>query len=205
VLQKLPTVAGDEKASRFIELAGASGRRMAGLLQDLLEHARVGGTLRPVPLELGDLFREAADDLNGEFAESGASLELEPLPMVTADRSQLRAVVQNLLSNAVAYRREGTRPVISARARRQPGRWRVEVADNGIGVPAGRGDPFAPLVRLHAESEAPAAVDGSGLGLATCRRIVEAHGGEIDLEPAPGGGTVAWFTIPDPHGYPGPA
>jgi signal transduction histidine kinase len=197
LLTKLPSVAEDEKAVKFVEMAGASGRRMATLLEDLLSHARVGGSLRPVPLELGDLVREAADDLTGEFAESGAALRVGPLPTVTADRSQLRAVLQNLLSNAVRYRRQGEPPTISVRALRQSGRWRVEVVDDGIGVPVGRGDPFAPLVRLHTESEAPAAVDGSGLGLATCRRIVEAHGGEIDLAPAPGGGTTAWFTLPD--------
>jgi len=197
VLTKLPSVAGDRTATRFIELAAASGRRMTGLLEDLLAHARVGGTLRPVPVALADLVGEAADDLVGELAGSGAALRVGPLPVVTADRSQLRAVLQNLLSNAVRYRRPGTAPAIRVRAAREPGGWRVEVVDDGIGVPADRGDPFAPLVRLHAESEAPAAADGSGLGLATCRRILAAHGGEIGLSPAPGGGTVAWFTLPD--------
>jgi signal transduction histidine kinase len=197
VLAKLPTVAADETAMKFVQLAAASGRRMSGLLEDLLAHARVGGTLRPVPLELGDLLREAADDLAGEITESGATLRTDSLATVTADRSQLRAVLQNLLSNALRYRRPGQGPAIYVRAVRQLGRWRVEVIDDGIGVPVGRGDPFAPLVRLHAESEAPAAAGGSGLGLATCRRVVEAHGGEIGLEPAPGGGTVAWFTLPD--------
>jgi signal transduction histidine kinase len=202
VLTKLPSVSGDDKASKVIELAGASGRRMVVLLEDLLAHARVGGTLRPVPLELADLVREAAEDLTGAFTESGATLRLEPLPMVTADRSQVRAVLQNLLSNAVAYRRSDQPPAIAVRALREREGWRVEVRDDGIGVPVGRGDPFAPLVRLHAESEAPNAVGGSGLGLATCRRIVEAHGGEIGLDPAPGGGTVAWFTLPDPAAGP---
>ena len=197
VLLKLPAVAGDERAVRLVEMAAASGRRMAALLEDLLEHARVGGTLRPVPVELADLVRDAADDLVGAFTESGAVLRVHSLPMVTADRHQLRAVLQNLLANAVAYRRPGAVPTIHVRSVRELGGWRVEVVDDGIGVPAGRGDPFAPLVRLHAESEAPAAPDGSGLGLATCRRIVEAHGGRIDLAPAPGGGTIAWFTLPD--------
>ena len=198
VLAKLPAVAADERATTYIELAGASGRRMVSLLEDLLAHARLGGTLRPVPVELADLVRDAADDLVGAFADSGAALRVDPLPVVTVDRSQLRAVLQNLLANAVAYRRPGSRPAISVRAVRRPGAWRVEVRDDGIGVPLDRGDPFAPLVRLHAESEAPAAGDGSGLGLATCRRIVEAHGGEIGLEPAAGGGSCAWFTLPDP-------
>lgn len=198
VLTKLPAVAADERAVKFVELAAASGRRMASLLEDLLTHARVGGTLRPVPLELSDLVRDAADDLMRSFAESGAALRVQELPMVTADRHQLRAVLQNLLANALAYRRPGTSPTIRVRAVRELDGWRVEVADDGTGVPVGRGDPFAPLVRLHAESEVPDAPDGSGLGLATCRRIIEAHGGTIDLAPAPGGGTIAWFTLPDP-------
>jgi signal transduction histidine kinase len=198
VLTKLPSVAGDEKALRFVDLAGASGRRMVGLLEDLLAHARVGGSLRPVRVELGELVREAVDDLAGAFAEAGAALRIEdPLPAVMADRNQLRSVLQNLLSNAVRYRPAGHAPTVTVRAVRQRRQCRVEVVDDGIGVPVGRGDPFAPLVRLHAESEAPAAADGSGLGLATCRRIVEAHGGEIGLSPAPERGTVAWFTLPD--------
>lgn len=197
VLAKLPEIAADRRAATFIELAAASGRRMVSLLEDLLAHARVGGTLRPVPLELADLVRDAVDDLAGPIADSGATLRIERLPVVTADRHQLRAVLQNLLANAVSYRRPGTEPVLSVRAVRLRGEWRIEVTDDGLGVPVERGDPFAPLVRLHAEAEAPAAADGSGLGLATCRRIIEAHGGEIGLDPAPGGGTIAWFTIPD--------
>jgi signal transduction histidine kinase len=106
-------------------------------------------------------------------------------------------VLQNLLSNAVRYRPAGHAPTVTVRAVRERGPWRVQVGDDGIGVPVGRGDPFAPLARLHAESEAPAAADGTGLGLATCRRIVEAHGGEIGLTPAPDRGTIAWFTLPD--------
>ncbi len=199
VLTKLPSVAGDEKAMRFVELAASSGRRMVGLLQDLLAHAKVGGRLRPVRLELGEVVRAAADDLAAEFAAAGAALRIAgPLPALVADRSQLRSVLQNLLSNAVRYRPAGHQPTVSVRAVRQPGRWRIEVVDDGIGVPVGRGDPFAPLVRLHSGSEAPAAADGSGLGLASCRRIVEAHGGQIGLDPGPERGTVAWFTIPDP-------
>ena len=198
VLAKLPVVAADPKASRYIELASASGRRMVALLEDLLAHARLGGSLHPVPVELADLVRDAAEDLAARITEAGATLRFPMLPVVTADRTQLRAVLQNLLANAVAYRRPEALPTISIRALRQRGGWRIEVTDDGIGVPTDRGDPFAPLVRLHAESEAPAAVDGSGLGLSTCRRIVTAHGGEIGLSPAPGGGTIAWFTLPDP-------
>jgi signal transduction histidine kinase len=199
VLMKLPAVANDAKAVKFIELAAGSGRRMAALLEDLLAHARLGGTIRPVPVELSDLVRDAADDLTTVFAESGGALRIGPLPTVTADRSQLRAVLQNLISNALTYRRAEGTPTVAVRASRKGPAWLVEVEDNGIGVPLDRGDPFAPLVRLHAESEAPAGAEGSGLGLATCRRIIDAHGGEIGLRPAPDGGTVAWFTIPAPE------
>lgn len=197
VLSKLPAVVADQRASRFIGLAAASGRRMVALLEDLLAHARVGGVLRPVPVDLDELLGEVTDDLVGAIGESGATLLVSSLPIVRADRSQLRAVLQNLLSNAVAYRRVDRAPTVRVRSVREAGGWRVELTDDGIGVPLDRGDPFAPLVRLHSETEAPAGVGGSGLGLATCRRIVEAHGGEIGLLPADGGGTTAWFTLPD--------
>ena len=86
---------------------------------------------------------------------------------------------------------------MSVRAVRLAEAWRVEVVDNGLGVPADRREEaFHPLVRLHGESEAPSAAGNSGLGLAACRRIVTAHGGDIGLADGVDGGTTAWFTLP---------
>jgi signal transduction histidine kinase len=196
MLGKRPSVRADDVAGQYAEIAAASGRRMNTLLADLLAHARVGGTMRVAPVDLGGLLAEVRADLGRALAE--VTVTAGSLPVVRADRTQLRAVLQNLLANAAAYRRADRAARVEVRGRAGPGGgWRVEVVDNGIGIPVGRrAEAFDPLVRLHSESEAPAAAGNSGLGLATCRRIVTAHGGEIGLGDGIDGGTTAWFTLP---------
>ena len=195
MLAKRPAVRQDEVAVQYAELAVASGRRMVTLLSDLLAHARVGGTLQVGPVDLEELVGEVVADLGPLLA--GVSVSYPSLPTVAGDRTQLRAVLQNLLSNAAAYRRQDRDSVVEVRASRVSSGWRVEVVDNGLGVPvSSREEAFDPLVRLHGESEAPAAAGNSGLGLATCRRIVAAHGGDIGLADGIDGGTTAWFTLP---------
>jgi signal transduction histidine kinase len=195
MLAKRPAVRDDGVASQYAELAVGSGRRMVTLLSDLLAHARVGGTLQLTTVDLGALVPEVVSDLGPLLA--GVSVSSSALPSVRGDRTQLRAVLQNLLSNAAAYRRQDRPAVVSVSGSRTGSGWRVEVTDNGLGVPPEyREEAFDPLVRLHGESEAPAAVGNSGLGLATCRRIVAAHGGDIGLTDGIDGGTTAWFTLP---------
>ena len=196
MLAKRPSVREDAVAVQYADLTVASGRRMATLLSDLLAHARLGGTLRLAEVDLGALLAEVTADLGTALSE--VTVTASELPTVRADRTELRAVLQNLLSNAAAYRRQDRPAVVSVRAEERPeGGWRVEVVDNGLGVPPDRREEaFAPLVRLHGESEAPAAIGNSGLGLATCRRIVAAHGGAIGLDDGADGGTTAWFTLP---------
>jgi signal transduction histidine kinase len=113
------------------------------------------------------------------------------LPRVTGDATQLGVVLQNLLANAAKFTVKGEPPEVEVSGRRVGDVWRVEVADRGRGVPEDhRGRVFEPLVRVD-KSEA-----GIGIGLATCRRVIGAHGGTIGLDPRPGGGTVAWFELP---------
>lgn len=195
VLTKLPSVAGDERAREYVGLAVGAGRRMTALLEELLAHARLGGSLRVEPVDLAGLVGEVVADLAPVLAAAGAQVRVGVLPpRVPADRTQLRAVLQNLVANAAAYRRPDRVPEVQVRAARDDGGWRVEVVDNGRGVPAERRtEVFQPLARLDG------AGDGhSGLGLATCRRIVRAHGGRIGLADGVDGGTTAWFTLPDP-------
>jgi signal transduction histidine kinase len=108
---------------------------------------------------------------------------------------QLRAVVQNLLANALKFRREDVPARVGVAAERVGPHWRVEVTDNGLGIPPDRvDDVFEPFVRIDKT------VPGTGIGLSTCRRIVEAHGGRIGVAEATGGGTTVWFLLPaDPR------
>ena len=204
VVARLPAVAGDARAREYVALAVAAGRRMTGLLEELLAHARLGGTLRVEPVDLAELVAEVVEDLSPALTAAGARGGVGALPpRVPADRTQLRAVLQNLVANAVAYRRPDRVAEVQVRAARDGAGWRVEVVDNGRGVPPERRtEVFRPLTRLADPPDggaAGAAAGGhAGLGLATCRRIVQAHGGRIGLTDGVDGGTTAWFTLPDP-------
>ena len=111
------------------------------------------------------------------------------LPVVDGDAGQLRAVVQNLVTNALKF--GGDDPRVEITAVEDDGAWEIRVSDRGIGIdPADAARVFEPLVRAHPE------LPGTGIGLATTRRVIESHGGTIGLRPREGGGTVAWFRLP---------
>lgn len=164
-------------------------QRMQALIADLLAFARVGGALRFDEVDLGAAVRDVLADLAGDLV--GASVTVGDLPVVRGDAIQLRAVLQNLVANAAKFVRPGEPATIEVTSRRDDGGWRVCVADRGPGVSAEDSvRVFDPLVRLDEEA------DGSGIGLATCLRVVQAHGGRIGLDPREGGGTEAWIWLP---------
>jgi two-component system, NtrC family, sensor kinase len=144
-------------------------------------------------------------DLQVTIEQAGARIELGDLPVVEADPTQMRQLLQNLLSNALKFRRQGVPPVvrISGRLRGREGaaggsgngarRCEVTVADNGIGFkPDYAGRIFGIFQRLHGRNEYP----GTGIGLATCRKILERHGGTVRASSQPGEGATFVFTLP---------
>lgn len=173
-----------------VERALRGTRRMQGLIENLLSFARVGGVLRRENVNLNEVVRGVLQDL--EVSLEDAEIEVDQLPPVVGDTTQLRAVMQNLIANAVKFRRHGEAATVRVSGRRDGAGTRIEVADSGIGIaPEDLERVFEPLVRLDESGE------GSGIGLSTCRRILQAHGGEVGLEPREGGGTVAWIWLPD--------
>ncbi|HEY1134209.1 MAG TPA: ATP-binding protein [Nocardioides sp.] len=175
-----------------VERALRGTARMEALIDDLLAFARVGGELRRVEVDVAGEVTQLVGDLGA--ALRGAVPALGRLPVVRADRTQVRAVLQNLLVNAAKFTAPEETPRIEVGARREGAGWRIEVADRGRGVPAeGTEQLFEPLARSQAARE----VEGSGIGLATCRRIVQAHGGRIGIDAREGGGAVAWVWLPD--------
>ncbi len=175
----------------LVTRAVSGTRRMESLIEGLLSFARLGGRLTREPVDLRTVVAETGEDL--AEALSGASLTAGELPVVTGDPVQLRAVVQNLVANAAKFVQPGLAAKIEVSASRATGGWRVEVADHGIGIPPEHRDRvFEPLARVH-ES-----VPGYGIGLATVRRVIDAHGGRIGVAETPGGGTTVWFELPDP-------
>ncbi|MDF2979873.1 MAG: cph1 3 [Actinomycetospora sp.] len=188
-----PAVAAEATPSAHVDRALAAAGRMPEMVDDLLAYARVGGELRTVRVDLGVLLREVLDDLPPGVLDA-AQLDLGVLPAVRGDPTQLRAVLANVVANAVRFARPGRRPVLRARARPAGDRWVVEIADNGTGVrPERREEAFALLRQVH---EPGTVSGGSGIGLATCRRIVAAHGGTISLDDGLEGGTAVRITLP---------
>jgi signal transduction histidine kinase len=178
-------------AAEYLQLIGGSGHRMLAMLEDVLNYSRVGGGVQPRQVSLQAVAAEVANDL-GLGLGPGGILDCKDLQL-HADPGQLRSLLQNLVANAVNYQspERDLRVRISGVANYHGAT--VWVADNGKGIDVeDRVRVLEPLVRLHREGDGA----GSGLGLATCRRIAEAHGGELSLTETPGGGTTAVITFP---------
>jgi len=185
----------DERADRYIEFAVDGAKRMQELINDLLDFSRVGRTTRPhEPVDCDDLVEEALRRLAARVEETGGEVVVDgDLPVVMGDAGLLTAVFQNLISNGLKFRGDAP-PRIEIAAERAGGAWRFSVTDNGIGID----DEYAERIfvifqRLHTRD----AYEGTGIGLAMCRKIVEYHGGRIWLAPAEAGrGARFDFTLP---------
>ncbi|BCJ50758.1 hypothetical protein Asp14428_22330 [Actinoplanes sp. NBRC 14428] len=185
----------DDVSRGFLERIGRRTRGMLTLVDGLITYSSAAGAApRPQAVDATTLtLGVVADRLDGlEGRRPG--IEVGDLPPVLADADLLGEVLGHLIDNAARFVRPGTAARISVDAREHgPGWWRIEVADRGIGVPEDHRDRiFAPFHRAPSAEGFP----GTGLGLALCRRIVTLHGGEIGVDPHPGGGSIFWFTIP---------
>jgi signal transduction histidine kinase len=172
-----------------LRLLRETAERAHDLIEGVLSYARAG-ELRLERVALGRLMTDVGADLQPLLADAGATLQTGELPEVDGDPRHLRRVLQNLVGNAVKFRGEQP-PRIYVSARRRDGEWVITVRDNGIGV---HPDQTSRVFDMF--SRASTAHDGSGIGLAVCRRVVEAHGGVIWVEPAEGGGSAFSFTLP---------
>jgi len=189
-----PSVVADPAASELVAATYDAGRRMAGLIDTILGYARVGSELERSSVRLDEVLDHVLDDLGPVVVQRSARITREPLPEVRGDTTLLYTVLQNLVANAVKFTPPGRTPEVHLTAARDRDAWRITVTDNGRGIPpADRDLVFA----LHARGDR--SVQGSGIGLATARRAVEAHGGRIGVDDAPGGGAAVWFTLPDIH------
>ncbi|MGZ4782960.1 MAG: ATP-binding protein [Oryzihumus sp.] len=195
-LADLPSVAEDPEGSWLVERAGQSAARMYAQMTELLDYGHVGGRLGSEEVDLGRLAYLVRDDLGDLIRAGGAEIVIHTLPVVRGDENQLRSVLQNLISNALKFTLPGVPAHVTVSAWRGATGMRVEVADRGVGVPVGQAAGVFTLFERTGQLD----VEGHGIGLATCRRVIEAHGGRIGLESRDGGGTVAWFELPDAAG-----
>jgi PAS domain S-box-containing protein len=183
----------DQDADEFIAFAVDGATRMQALINDLLAYSRVGTRGKEFTLtDCTAVLERVLGDMGPTISEAGAIVTYDPLPTVMADGSQLGQVFQNLIGNAIKYRREEP-PRIHVAARRVADEWIFSVADNGIGIePQYFERIFVLFQRLHGKGEYP----GTGIGLAICKKIVERHGGRIWVESEPGKGSTFFFTLP---------
>ncbi|MCU1505115.1 MAG: hypothetical protein QOG18_483 [Microbacteriaceae bacterium] len=183
----------DADADEYITFVVEGCARMQTIINDLLAYSRVGrieDTARAVDLDA--LLTSILAGLREAITETGAEVSVEPLPTLHAEATQLVSLFHNLLSNALKFVAPGVPPRITVASRPIGDTVEFSVTDNGIGIdPAYRERVFGMFKRLHSRDQYP----GTGIGLALAKKIVERHGGTIDFEDAPGGGTRFWFTL----------
>ncbi|MEO8656834.1 MAG: ATP-binding protein [Bryobacteraceae bacterium] len=184
----------DAEADRFLNFISSAAVRMNALVKDLLAYARLTTEEeRPLSIALDEDLEAALTHLDQAISESGAAVTHDPLPTLQVDRGQMVRLFQNLIGNAVKYRKPDQAPKVHVAAEQKGAEWVISIRDNGVGF-----DPkyaltiFEPFKRLHTTEEYP----GTGVGLAICRRIVQAQRGRIWAESQPGEGTIFFFTLP---------
>ncbi len=186
----------DDDAREFIYFAVDGAERMDGLIKALLSYSRVDTRGKEfAPTDCEEILERTLRDLRFAIEENDAVVTHDPLPTVLADATQLGQLFQNLIGNALKYRGEEPPRVhlsASPSPQRGEGEWLFAVRDNGIGIDEKHFKRiFVIFQRLHARGE----YEGTGIGLATCKKIVERHGGRIWVESQPGAGSTFYFTL----------
>jgi two-component system, sensor histidine kinase len=182
----------DEHADRYLDYIAQSSDRMKTLIKDLLDYSRIGREKQFVPVNCNVMLAEVLSDLDTVIRESQAVINVGELPVVNAFPTELKLLFQNLISNSIKFRRRGIAPLIRVDVQQRNGYWKFSVHDNGIGIdPSHQDRIFIIFQRLHNRD----VYEGSGIGLAHCKKIVELHGGEIWVESAAGKGSTFFFTI----------
>lgn len=195
-LQLLQRRVGPKLTSDELEMIGfaqGAAKRMHDLIQDLLCYSRASTAQIAIErVDCQQLLNTLVGDMEVVLSEAGARVTSGKLPVLSGDATGLRQVLQNLLTNAVKYRRPEEPPKIHISAAREDGYWTFSVRDNGQGIPPEYSKQiFLMFKRLHGDD-----IPGSGIGLPICQRIVERCGGRIWVDSEPGAGSTFLFTVP---------
>jgi PAS domain S-box-containing protein len=182
------------QARDYIERMRSAAKRMQVLINDLLAFSRVATKGQPfVPVNLETVAREVAHDLELRTHEAGGHIDIGELPVIDADPLQMRQLLQNLAGNALKFQRDGVPPIVTIGSAVDDGKCRISVTDNGIGFDEKYAERiFTMFERLHGRGK----YEGTGIGLAICRRIAERHGGTIIAHSTPGEGATFIVTLP---------
>ena len=191
----------DVKSHDYLDRMRKAARRMQGFIEDLLKLSAIATGGRPFQtVNLQTLAQEVAEDLEARIAHSNAQLNIDHLPTLEADVTQMRQLLQNLIGNALKYHQDGLPPVVTVTSRPlSNGFCEISVCYNGIGSESHKiSRILQPFERLHSGD----LFDGSGMGLAICKKIVGRHGGSIHVTSQPNEGTSFIVTLPEQHKAP---
>lgn len=183
----------DDKARQYIKSVTRATERMSTLIKSLLAFSRLGHNKVLVSVDCNDLVADVLDDLATVIEKSDATICISPLPVLNLYEVEMRQVFQNLITNAIKFMKKHAKPKIEIGAEQIKDRWRFSIRDNGIGIAANSFDRvFDIFQRLHTSKT----YEGSGIGLANCKKIIQLHGGDIGIESTLGKGTTFYFDIP---------
>lgn len=182
-----------EESKKYFDLMDENARRMRKMVLDLLEYSRIDKeTEKLETIDLNKAYSQAIEGLGANIEESGAEFKVGELPEVMGSEIQLIRLFQNLFSNALKYKSE-RKPVIEVEAKLEGDFYAISITDNGLGFePENAERIFEFMERLHPNEK----IEGTGIGLSSCKRIVRNHGGEISASSTPGEGSTFIFTLP---------
>ena len=189
----------DAKADKYLEFIVDASQRMRVLIKDLLDFSRIGANGELERVDCNIIMKNVLSDIMVAIDEAGACVEFEALPVIIGDPTEVKILFQNLLTNAIKFRKKDTPPTVHVQAEKRKGYWEFAFKDNGIGIEKQYSQRiFDIFQRLNTRSE----YAGSGIGLSHCKKIVELHNGKIWFESIPGEGSTFYFTLPASAGEP---
>lgn len=182
----------DTEANRYLQSIGSATYRMQHLIRDILEYSRIGHDKTITAIDCNVLLKEILENLTTSIKENNAIVHIDKLPFINGYYAEISSLFQNLISNAIKYKKQNTQTYITISAQSKNDTWLFAVKDNGIGIEKIYYDRiFTIFQKLHAKGE----FEGTGIGLAQCKKITELHGGKIWVESEFGKGSTFYFTI----------
>ncbi len=183
----------DKKADKLLGFMSSVTNRMKNLIEALLDYSSTGQKKEMTLVDCNKIIEAIQEDLTAKIKETNTVIEVDGLPKVKGFKTALRLLFQNLITNSIKFSKPGIAPKIKISAKKQEA-WTFAIQDNGIGIADEHMDKiFNVFQRLHSRSE----YEGSGIGLAHCKKIIKLHNGNIWVNSQPGEGSTFYFTIPD--------
>jgi light-regulated signal transduction histidine kinase (bacteriophytochrome) len=183
----------DPKADKYFTFIGESAERMKVLIKDLLDYSRIGRKKELQAVDCNKMLQEVLADLGAAINETRAEIKTEQLPAINGYPTEIKQLFQNLIINAIKFRKKTMVPKINISVQKTRDSWQFAFKDNGIGIEEKHNERiFVIFQRLHNRNE----FEGSGIGLSHCKKIVELHKGKIWVESTPGVGSIFHFTLP---------